>query len=160
MPSLYEITQDLLTIQGQLEDNDGELTPELEQALTITEAMSKEKLDNYCKLIYNLDAEALMYDNEIKRLQAKKKAKEKISDRLAYALESYMKATGKEKIELDFFKLSFRSSKAVHMLSEDIPTEYLRVTTEPNKVLIKEALTKGQLLPFAELKTNQSLQIK
>jgi hypothetical protein len=160
MPSLYEITQDLLIIQGQLEENDGELTPELEQALTITEALSKEKLDNYCKLIYNIEAETQMYDTEIKRLQAKKKAKEKIIDRLAFSLESYMKATGKEKIELDLFKLSFRSSKAVNILSEDIPTEYLRITTEPNKVLIKEALTKGEVLPFAELKTNQSLQIK
>jgi hypothetical protein len=41
--NLYEITQDQLTILAFLEENGGELTPELQEAMTITQDSFEKK---------------------------------------------------------------------------------------------------------------------
>ena len=45
--TLYEINEEYLGILAQIEDNEGELTPELEQALAINEENHAAKLEAY-----------------------------------------------------------------------------------------------------------------
>lgn len=49
MASIYNITTELEDIFLELEENGGELTPELEERLTITQDNLKSKLDSYRK---------------------------------------------------------------------------------------------------------------
>lgn len=60
MASIYNITAELEDIFLELEENGGELTPELEERLAITQDNLKEKLNNYRKAytMLNLDAES------------------------------------------------------------------------------------------------------
>lgn len=60
MASIYNITTELEDIFLELEENGGELTPELEERLAITQDNLKSKLDGYRKAytMFNLEAES------------------------------------------------------------------------------------------------------
>lgn len=53
MASIYNITAELEDIFLELEENGGELTPELEERLAITQDNLKEKLNN-CRKVYTM----------------------------------------------------------------------------------------------------------
>ena len=61
MANIYNITTELEDIFLELEENGGELTPELEERLRITQDSLKDKLDGYRKAytMLNLEAESL-----------------------------------------------------------------------------------------------------
>lgn len=82
MDSLFAISNDLRKIIEDIEIQGGEITPEQEEDLIISEANLKEKLEHYRKAILILEyQEQLAYD-EIKRLQSAKKTKDNIVNRL------------------------------------------------------------------------------
>lgn len=82
MDSLFSISNDLRRIIDDIEIQGGEITPEQEEDLIISEANLKEKLEHYRKAILILEyQEQLAYD-EIKRLQSAKKTKDNIVNRL------------------------------------------------------------------------------
>lgn len=82
MDSLFSISNDLRKIIEDIEIQGGEITPEQEEDLIISEANLKEKLEHYRKAILILEyQEQLAYD-EIKRLQSAKKTKDNIVNRL------------------------------------------------------------------------------
>lgn len=82
MDSLFAISNDLRKIIEDIEIQGGEITPEQEEDLIISEANLKEKLEHYRKAILILEyQEQLAYD-EIKRLQSVKKTKDNIVNRL------------------------------------------------------------------------------
>ena len=60
MANIYNITAELEDIFLELEENGGELTPELEERLAITQDNLKSKLDGYRKAytVLNLEAES------------------------------------------------------------------------------------------------------
>lgn len=68
--SLYHIETDYLTIINQVEELDGELTPELEQQLTINQAELQSKSIAYLEFIGSKEVLNTRIDDEIKRLQA------------------------------------------------------------------------------------------
>lgn len=75
MASIYNITAELEDIFLELEENGGELTPELEERLAITQDNLKEKLNNYRKAytMLNLDAESCKKEEQ--RLAVLRKTK-------------------------------------------------------------------------------------
>lgn len=80
--SLFEIKRDYEAIVDELEINGGELTEELEQQLAINEEEVVDKLDNYRKIIINLENETVAIKEEINRLKAFSKTKENTAKRL------------------------------------------------------------------------------
>ena len=68
MKSLYQIEQDLLDIFEQIEEADGEITPEQEMALEINENNLKEKLSNYRKAITEWEGDIEKCKLEVKRI--------------------------------------------------------------------------------------------
>lgn len=82
MDSLFSISNDLRNVIEEIEIQGGEITPEQEEDLIISEANLKEKLEHYRKAILILQyQEQLAYD-EIKRLQSVKKTKDNIVNKL------------------------------------------------------------------------------
>ena len=73
-----------------------------------------------------------------------------------------MKVTGKTKFKTDLF--SFRIQKnpvSVKIDNEDdVPPEYLKITTSVNKTAIKEAIESGEDIPYAHLEQSESLRIQ
>lgn len=67
--SLYQISDDLRAIFNEIDMNEGEITPELDEALTITQENLKDKLNSYknCVIQYKGDVDSLKC--EAKRLK-------------------------------------------------------------------------------------------
>lgn len=90
--TLFQLTADMTAIEDALWENGGELTPELEQALTETQESLVAKTDSYGALIRKFDAATVSIDAEIKRLQALKKtasnAVERLKERVLYSMET------------------------------------------------------------------------
>lgn len=124
----------------------------------------QEKMDNISKLICNLETEKAGKKAEIDRMNTRVKA---IDNKIDYLKNSLMKptikASGLPKIEGQLFTVSLRKSEAVEIVDETaIPEIYIKtkVTTSPDKTLIKKRLKAGEEISGVKLKENQSVQIK
>lgn len=159
--NLFNITQNYLTLANQL--SEGELTPEIEAELIINESQLQEKAVNYGYVIKQLGHEVNAVNEEIKRLTELKKRNEKAIERMETAISNAMQLYGIEKVDSSFLKLSFRKSESVEIVNDaQLSPQYTttKTTITPNKVAIKEALKRGEVVEGAILVTNQNLQIK
>ena len=158
--NLYEMTEVARQLYDMFAAGD---IPEEAVADTLESLGVEGKIEDYCHVIAQFNADIVMIDNEIERLKAKKDAANKGIDRMKAALSAYMQATGKEKEKAGTFSLSFRKSEAVVIKDElALPTEYVKTktTTAPDKTAIKNAIKSGEVVPGAELQVNHNLQIK
>ncbi len=161
MKNLFEITQDYLAIYEKLEETEGELSPELEAALQITQQELALKGTNYVHIIKKYEAELAglkVYEEQIAKLKKRKnKAIEYLEERLLEAVNKF------GNIETEIFTITTRKSESVEIsFSDTIPSEYLnsKTTITPDKAKIKEAIKKGIIVPGAELVENKNLSIK
>lgn len=93
MPNIFELGTALQKVFEEIEENDGELTPELEKELDITSQNFKDKIEAYCQVLtmYNSDIECCK--NEKDRINSIQKTKknnvERIKQRLLEAVEEF-----------------------------------------------------------------------
>ena len=93
MPNIFELGTALQKVFEEIEENDGELTPELEAELDITSQNFKDKIEAYCQVLtmYNSDIECCK--NEKDRINSIQKTKknnvERIKQRLLEAVEEF-----------------------------------------------------------------------
>jgi hypothetical protein len=165
--NLYQITQDQSSIIELLEDNGGEATEEVLNALEITRDAFERKAEAYAHVILKLDGEVDIIALEIKRLQALKKTKENSVSRLKESLTSAMLVFGEEdakgirRYKTPTLSLSTRKSESVSIDDEKaILSRYIITKHEVSKSLISEAIKNGIHVDGASLKTNYSVQIK
>ena len=162
MKSLYEIENNYLELIEQVIENDGELTPEMEQALEISKQDLEVKSIAYVQVIKTTEAYISGIDAEIKRLQALKKQNESLVDRLKSNLLNAVNVFGA--FTSGFHKFGTRKSTSVNVTIEanDLPKEFktVKVTEAPDKVAIKKALESGEVIEGCELVTNYNLTIK
>ena len=159
MKNLFNIDAELYEVYNEIENNGGEMTPELEATLEITEAERLTKGEGYVYVIKQLRSQSDMIKSEIKRLQELAKRYESSADKLADTLLQSVVAHGQIKTAL--VTISSRKSKAVSITDESLlQAEYLRIKTEPNKTAIKEALESGQEVQGALIVENYSLNIR
>lgn len=121
MASIYNITTELEDIFLELEENGGELTPELEERLTITQENLKSKLDGYRKAYTMLNLEAESCKKEEQRLAGIRKTKENNAERLKGVMLDAVIAygdlgkSGNKVINLVDSKLYTKNSKCVEV---------------------------------------------
>ena len=117
--NIWQIQQDLLDIFNELEENGGELTPELEDKLNITQSEFKNKIENYLYVIKKTESDINACDAEAKRLTALKKSKQNTVDRIksvmAKAIEQFgdENKNGNKFIDLGTAKITVRTSNKV-----------------------------------------------
>lgn len=159
--NIYEITNELMAIYNAIAENEGVITPELEEALAIAGDQLEAKAENYCKMIANVKNDVEGYAAEIKRLQARKSAAENLIERLKNALRDAMIATDNLKLKAGTFALGIRTTEAVNITDESaVPDDYCEYTKKISKSAIKEALKSGAAVAGAEMVSNQSLSIR
>lgn len=163
MKPIFEIKKEYADILDQIEENNGEITEEIENRLAINEGEIKQKGVAYAVVVKSMEAEQITIDNEIKRLQQLKKVRDNIisnlKDRLKYALEHY----SIDEIKTETLKINFRKSKSVVVSDIDsLPEQCKKITVkvEPDKKLIKEMIEKGEFVNGAIIQENKNLQIK
>lgn len=150
MASLYNIEQKYFSIIAEIENNEGEITPELAEQLAVTEDDVKNKLRAYYYIMKQKEGEMAVIDDEIERLKNLKDSKANLIERLKKACGSALMLfgtptkTGNYKLELDDLTLSNVFHKPLK-LDEDFNNEVYTLYT------LKEKLTKSQLTEIAKL---------
>lgn len=147
----------------EIEENDGLLEPEQEQALILTEEEFQDKATSYGFVVKTFDDTADTIDKEIKRLQDLKKKAQRRSELFKTQLSEAMIQFGVTEIVSPFLKLSFRKSEAVEIEDEKlIDSEYVesKVVSTISKTKIKEAIKAGIVVKGASLVKKENLQIK
>lgn len=168
--NLYQIEQDLLELYAQIEENGGEITPEIEERLNITQENFTNKLENYTRFVKVLEGDVVLMDSEIERINKLKQTKQNLVNRLELSMLNALKLFGNKdpkkdiwRFDLITFKLSTRQSQSIEILDETvIDSKYktIKTTESISKTLIKKAIEDGQIVNGASIKTNHSLSIK
>ena len=161
--NLYELQQEQLELNALLEENGGELTPEIEERLMIHDCDVQQKMESYCKAIKCYENDIAAFKSEIERLKARKESAEKAIERMKDAMTNAMETFGLKKLEAGTFKIGTRKSQSVEILDEDaISSEYKRekITYSVDKVAIKNAIESGVEVEGAKLNENTNITIK
>lgn len=158
--TLYQISEDQRRLNAMLEETGGELTPELEEALAITEANFVTKAENYGKAILHYKQMVAAAKAETDRIKAIQKTCENAIARMEERLRDAMILFDKPKVEMATLKLSLRKSERVVIDDENnLPADCIVVKTEVSKTEVKRHLKAGETIG-AHLEDNQSLQIR
>lgn len=121
-----------------------------------------EKLEDYCKVIRQFEADAAAFKAEKDRFAEKQKRAENAVLRLKNAIQNYMTVTGKEKVQCGVFDVKVSHSKAVSITNEDVIPAIYRVA-QPDKIdkaSLRKALLAGEVVEGAEITVNDNINIK
>jgi hypothetical protein len=159
--TLYQIENDYQSLMNEIEEAEGELTQEQNEALIINESQLKQKTVSYLEVIRSKEAFNLNIDNEIKRLQAIKKRNNTLIDRLNSSLLDAVKLFGD--ITCGTLTFTTRKSESIiidneELISNDYKNQKITITVD--KVAIKKAIKEGKEVTGASLSENLNLKIK
>ena len=173
--NLYQLTAEQARIEALLEENGGEITPEIEEALTLTAEARPRKVDGYGVLIRQFAAAEAACDAEIKRLQALKKtaqnAQKGMKERILYAMQTF----GYDKLAGETTKFSTRKSTAVEVNEQELIDQvwdkivafqntlpaWVLIEPKISKQVIKEQFKATGMTPAgAQVVENTSLIVK
>ena len=157
--TLYEMTEQAMALYELLQNDEID-----EQAVADTlEAIgANEKIETYCKLIRQFEADKEAVKSEIDRMKAKKEAAENAVERLKNGILEFMAATDTTKADIGLFKLSVTESKAVDIIDESkIPQKFkIPQPDKIDKAGIREILKNGGSVEGTQLKINTGVRIK
>lgn len=126
MANIYQIKQELLAIFDELEENGGELTPELEEQLNISKEEFRDKIKSYSDVVKMLENDITNIKEEKARLSDLQKSKEKSIERLkkimVESIEMFGDTTksGSKFIDFGTGKVSVRQTQAVEVEEDSI----------------------------------------
>jgi len=158
--SLYDINEQQQELLLQIELMDGEITPEIDELLQITESQLQQKSIAYLEVIRKKEAFNTLVDNEIKRLQQIKKSNNNVIERLNSNLLLAVKTFGVYEIGLQ----KFGTRKSSQVIVEDVnslPEKYkvIKVTESADKSALKKALSTGEEIKGVYIQENLNLKI-
>lgn len=168
--TIYDIDNEFATKMNELleifDEETGEVTDidrfeELKKALDSLAEERKQKISNvacwYKSLVAEAEAIKTEKQNLAKRQQAVENKAESLKKYLEYALQG-------EKFEDARCKISYRTSESVTFADgfdySKLPTEFQKVTIEPNKIELKKAIKDGQWFAGVFLQKKTSTIIK
>lgn len=161
--SIYNIQQSHLQLMQEIEQHDGEITPEIDSQLTITGDEFEDKAVSYGYLMKHVSDQSTMIKHEIERLKGILKAKDNLEARLKQTLTDAMILMGVDKVTKNNLTLSLRKSEVL-VIEDDatIPCAYLnqKIVMTPDKNLLKGAINEGLSFEGVSIVTKQNLQIK
>jgi hypothetical protein len=160
MSTLYEITIEQKNLINEIEQMEGELTPETEQRLIINESQLQQKSIAYLEVIRAKESFNYLIDGEIKRLQQLKKINNNVIERLNDNLLLAVKTFG----DFTVGTQKFGTRKSSQVIVEDVnslPKEYktIKVTESADKVALKKAIQAGEEIKGVHIQENINLKI-
>lgn len=143
--NLYNIESKYLQLMQQIEDLEGEVTPEIEQELVITEKDCEEKIKSYHHIIKNSQGDIQLIKDEKERLSKLADTKEnlikKLKDRVLDACQifGYDGKSGNKKIDYDTVKVYTVNKDSIE-IDEEKFNEFALQSLWKDEVLNSEAL--------------------
>ena len=159
--TLYELTNDLLTLQAEQENADID-DQVFRDTLEGLDGAFEDKCDGWAKWIRGMKADAQAIKDEEARLALRRKRMETTISKAEDTMAQYMRVVGKTKFKTALFSYGFRKSQAVEITNEsDLPKwALIPQPAKVSKTEIKEHLKNGETVPGAKLVENESLQIR
>ena len=158
--NLFIIEQQYLQLMSDVEEVEGVLTPELEEALTINKSQLEGKSTAYLHIISTREALNNQAKDEIKRLQAFVKANDNLVIKLRSRLLDAVKLFGA--FEVGINKFGARKSSTVEVDDvNSLPSDFkvVKVTETADKKAIKEALKSGQVIEGCSIVEHLNLKL-
>ena len=122
--TLFELSQEQREIEALLEENGGELTPEIEERLAETEDKFPKKVDGYGVMLRKFQAAEKVCDEEIKRVQGLKKVAQNSVKSLRSHLLDTMLHFGFQKLKGNMTQMWTGKSKSVEVDEEILLAPY------------------------------------
>ena len=159
MATLYEMTEVAKQLIELFENDEID-----EQTLQDTlDAYGVEgKLEDYCKVIRQFEADAFVYKTEKLRFAEKQSRVEKAVEKLKTAIIGYLEVRGSKEEKAGAFDLKLRRNESVVIDDlHKIDDSYLRYKEpEADKTKIKNALKSGIVIEGAHIEAKHSVNIK
>jgi hypothetical protein len=158
--TLYEIEEQIQqALDAAVDAETGEIYPEAYGAVEALEMIRAEKIEATACYIKNRSANAAAIANEIKSLQARKRAEEKRAEGAMSYLRYFLNG---QKFNSPKVAITYRTSQSVEIDDiKNIPEEYLRYKDpEPDKTALKKAIKDGVNIPGVHLTNKLNMQIK
>lgn len=164
MSSLYEVTGNILALQELLENplDDEDI---LKDTLEAVQGEYEAKIEAYCKVIKNIEADMEALKTEAKRLTDKRKTLENNVDGLKKAMFDSMKATNTPKVKGQLFTVAIQKNGGklpviVDVDTKDLPDELVKIVESPDLEAIGKLLESGNCKYAHFGERGESLRIK
>lgn len=147
---LYELAESLSWIDQQLEESDGELTPDIETALEALQGAFSAKVDAVCLLRQNAIAEADVCAQESLRLTKRAESSMRKANSLKQFLFGAFKRAGVTKLKTARWTVYIQASPPSIRWTrriDELPPDYRRVKVEVNTERAHEVRRAGKQLP-------------
>lgn len=142
-------------IERLLDESAGEITPEIEAKRALFDLSQADKVDAYVHMIHDMRARARIAGEQAIELTAKRKRLEYRADWLQAGIEAHMAKMGLRAIKGYTHRAAYQMNGGEAPLAgpgilhpDLLPSQYQRVTIEPDKVKLRAALEAGD--PIAE----------
>ena len=165
MASVYELKQGFILLANMIEDETVSDEDILDAWNNQTDDL-KEKFENCCKYIKNVESDIAGLKEEEARLKAKRKALENSIERFKGLMHETMNAAGEKKLPCGTFTVSLQKNPESVVMNEphieNIPEEYLKFKEpEIDRAKLKEHLKAGvDLEGIAHLEQTEGLRIR
>lgn len=150
--NLYELTEQY----RQLQELEGEsMALAIADTMEAIEGQFEDKAIALIKVTKNMASDVAVLDDEIKRLQNRKRAMENRQEALRDYLRENMEASGITKISCPLFTINCTPGRPIAVIEDEasLPAEYVseKIVRAPDKKAITEALKEGASIPGARL---------
>lgn len=161
--NIYELTAEYTSLEEWFDDE--ELDEEtLLDTLEGIEGEFNDKIENYCKVIKNFEANAKAIKDEAKRLQARAKTFENKIGWMKKRMLDAMEATGKTEAGGQVLKAKIAKNGGklpLELDEENVPVTFKKIEYKIDNEAIRKALDDGEELDFAHYgERGRSLRIK
>jgi hypothetical protein len=158
--SLFQITQDRVTLEEIMDELGGDLSPEMEKALELNKEQLERKGESYIVILEQLHAYVEFNKRYAEQAERNIRRATNSIGRLKANLLAAAKVFGA--FDAGIHHVGTRKSHAVHIENENlIPETYKNrlVTMAPDKKKIADAIRTGATVEGASLKTTFTLKI-
>ncbi len=152
MPTILEITDELLHLLERLEASEGldeETTRLVDAYLLDVEQALEDKVDRYVALMRELELRAQARRKEAERLLARARRDERQLAFLRERLIAALRRLGRMKLETRRYRVAVYQSGqppvALRVPVEALPDELVRIRREPDLKAIRQALEEGRI---------------
>lgn len=161
--NLVEIVNQAARIEEMLIENGGELTPEIQELLSINEVLLPEKVDKYNAIIERMDNLGDYYEKKVLFYERIYKSAINLKNSLKDNMKSAMLSLGVEEMKGEDvkFKLSKTNPRLIITDEKKIADEFLTMETKPvvNKDALKDHLKQYGDSAGAHLEDSYSLRV-
>ena len=163
MADLYQINENIewLHMQAEmigLESNEG-----LEEQLEQLDLDREEKIEEYVKIIKNLEADAEQFKAAYQEFQKKKLRAEKNAKYLRDQIKFDMEKSGESRKRVGHFTVDLANTQGKVVVTDEdlIPEKFKKVKVEVSKVAIKEHMSnEGEIPPGVTIENGVRLSIR